>query len=80
MSYDEILKEIKMLRDEVRELSKKIDSVNESTKESKDSMIKMTNHIDFVENVYDRIKKPFNFIMNVVSTKAMPLIKDTELD
>jgi hypothetical protein len=27
---------------------------------------KMSNHIDFVENVYENIKTPFNYIMNKV--------------
>jgi hypothetical protein len=28
---------------------------------------KMTNHIDFVENVYEKVKSPFAFIMNSVN-------------
>lgn len=28
---------------------------------------KMSDHIDFVENVYDKVKLPFNFIMENVS-------------
>lgn len=27
---------------------------------------KMSNHIDFVENIYDKIKTPFTFIMDSV--------------
>jgi hypothetical protein len=28
---------------------------------------KMTDHIDFVENVYDNVKMPFNYLMNKVN-------------
>ena len=28
---------------------------------------KMSNHIDFVENVYENIKMPFNYLMDKVS-------------
>lgn len=28
---------------------------------------KMTNHIDFVENVYEKVKSPFAFLMNSVN-------------
>ena len=29
---------------------------------------KMREHIDFVENVYDNVKTPFNYVMNSVSS------------
>jgi tRNA 2-selenouridine synthase SelU len=29
---------------------------------------KMSDHIDFVENIYDKVKTPFNYVMNSVST------------
>ena len=35
---------------------------------------KMTDHIDFVENVYDNVKSPFYYIMdkvNILSTNRM---------
>jgi len=31
---------------------------------------KMSNHIDFIENVYDKVKSPFNYIMNVANTMS----------
>ena len=29
---------------------------------------KMSDHIDFIETVYEKVKTPFNYIMNAVST------------
>lgn len=53
---------------------------NDVTKNCK----KMGNHINFVENVYDTIKSPLNYICNKVnnitnnqiSNNDLPLIKD----
>ena len=32
---------------------------------------KMSNHIDFVENVYESIKMPFNYLMDRISIKTI---------
>jgi uncharacterized coiled-coil DUF342 family protein len=37
---------------------------------------KMSKHIDFIENVYDSIKLPFNYIMNAVDKTLV--IADSE--
>lgn len=37
---------------------------------------KMSNHIDFVENVYENIKTPFTFIMNTVNDYTKKTITD----
>ena len=37
---------------------------------------KMSKHIDFIENVYDSIKLPFNYIMNAVDKTLV--IMDSE--
>ena len=31
---------------------------------------KMSNHIDFVENIYDKIKMPFHYILGKISHVA----------
>ena len=36
---------------------------------------KMSNHIDFVENIYDKVKKPFNYVMDRVSNFIAPTIE-----
>ena len=46
------------------EIHKKLDKILELLE--KDCK-KMTDHIDFVETVYDTIKTPFNYIMDTVS-------------
>jgi len=61
---------IKDIKEELKELSNKIDTMNQKIDNlfellEKDCK-KMTSHIDFVENVYDKIKQPFNFIMDKV--------------
>ena len=38
----------------------------------------MNNHIDFIENIYDRIKYPFHFIMNQISNN--PLVEYIDPD
>lgn len=68
---EEILNEIKTLKIEIRNLSDKIDFLTKKTDEIKNSSVKMTNHIDFVENIYDRIKKPFYFLINKIDTKQL---------
>ena len=37
---------------------------------------KMSNHVDFVEGVYEKIKAPFNYIMDTVSNAQVPLIEN----
>jgi len=71
---DERLNEIKI---EITELKNIVISLNErmielieiielQQKESK----KMSNHIDFVENIYDKVKAPFNYIMDKVDNMS----------
>ena len=37
---------------------------------------KMSNHIDFVETVYDNLKNPLNYVMNTVTTLIKPSIEN----
>ena len=50
--------------DSDNEINKKLDKILELLE--KDCK-KMSDHIDFIETVYDTVKTPFNFIMNTVS-------------
>jgi hypothetical protein len=34
---------------------------------------KMSNHIDFVENVYDKVRAPFNFVMDTIQRTQLTL-------
>ena len=46
------------------QMNQKMDRIVESLE--KDCK-KMTSHIDFVENVYDKVKQPFTYLMDNVS-------------
>jgi hypothetical protein len=48
------------------EIVKRLDRIEEDIKYLKNGSDNMTEHISFVENVYDTIKSPFYFIMNKV--------------
>ena len=48
----------------INEINTKLDKILELLE--KDCK-KMTDHIDFIETVYDTVKTPFNFIMSSVS-------------
>lgn len=37
---------------------------------------KMSTHIDFVENVYNRVRRPFNFLINTVERTQSTLTSD----
>ena len=52
------------LENRIQIIEKKLDRILELLESD---CKKMRNHIDFVENVYDNIKSPFNYIMNSVN-------------
>lgn len=37
---------------------------------------KMIDHIDFIETVYEKVKHPFNYIMNAVSTSNYAITEE----
>jgi hypothetical protein len=46
---------------------KRLDNMENKLKDIEKDSNKMSSHIDFVECVYDKIKYPFHYLMNVVS-------------
>ena len=57
------------------------------TKEGRDKLLalfetqstdskKMSDHIDFVETIYEKVKHPFNYIMNAVSTSNYAITEE----
>lgn len=58
------LKNLENLENRIQIIEKKLDRILELLESD---CKKMRNHIDFVENVYDNIKSPFNYIMNSVN-------------
>ena len=61
---EEILEKIVALESRCERMEQKIDKLLELLE--KDCK-KMTNHIDFIENVYDNVKSPFYYLMDKVS-------------
>jgi uncharacterized protein YaaN involved in tellurite resistance len=58
------LKNLENLENRIQIIEKKLDRILELLESD---CKKMRNHIDFVENIYDNIKSPFNYIMNSVN-------------
>ena len=57
--------DLSVLKEKINLLEKKVDRILELME--KDCK-KMRDHIDFVENVYDNVKTPFNYVMNSVGS------------
>ena len=67
--------EVYELTYQVNELKATIDIINDKLDKLLEQFAiqstdckKMSDHIDFVETVYEKVKTPFNYIMNAVST------------
>jgi uncharacterized protein YaaN involved in tellurite resistance len=68
---DEIINKIIELEKRCERIETKMDKMLELLE--KDCK-KMTDHIDFIENVYDNVKSPFYYLMdkvNILSTNRM---------
>ena len=59
------LNDLRILKEKIDSLEKKVDRILELLESD---CKKMRNHIDFVENVYDNVKTPFNYVMNSVNS------------
>lgn len=55
-----------------------INKIKESLYEIKQDTNKMDKHIDFVDNIYDKVKSPFHYILDSVDKVRgiVPQIKD----
>ena len=85
-SIVEIKKQIGDLENTIFTMNHKIDRLLELLETD---CKKMTNHIDFVENVYEKVKSPFTYIMDNVSTiiyaqktitNDVPLLQDMNIE
>ena len=56
-----ILKKLNIMEEDIHDLNLNIKEIKSEMKQ-----LKMNNHVDFVESVYDKIKFPFHFILNSV--------------
>jgi hypothetical protein len=64
MSLEEIKKQLTALDNKMTLVDAKIDRILELVETD---CKKMREHIDFVETVYDKVKTPFNYVMDRVS-------------
>lgn len=54
-----------LILNKLNQLEKKIDKINEKIDQSLlDNCQKMSDHIDFIETVYDNVKNPLGFLCN----------------
>ena len=62
---ENINNDLSLLKEKMDILEKKLDRILELVE---NDCKKMREHIDFVENVYDNVKTPFNYVMNSVGS------------
>ena len=63
-TIDEVRKNIAELKQKINDLDVKITRIVDWIEQDG---TKMSDHIVFVENVYEKVRKPFNFIMDNVT-------------
>ena len=76
----DFIEKIELLREEIRNISIKLDKVMDKLEVNHEECTKMGNHINFVENVYQSIKSPLNFIfdkVNIYRDQGIGLIEET---
>lgn len=57
--------------DRVSMVEEKIDKILEILAGIDQNCDKMSNHINFVESIYEQIKRPFHFVMNRVNSNLI---------
>ena len=65
---ENILEKIVSLKNRSEQIEQKLNKILELLE--KDCK-KMTDHIDFIENVYDNVKSPFYYLMNKVNSLSL---------
>lgn len=72
--------DINNINKRLEQIEIKLDSILNLLKEMKIGTGKMENHIDFVENIYDKVKLPFHFAMKSISSFSnLPLQIEDDL-
>lgn len=74
MDIDTIINKIIQIENKIDKLETKLDKLLEILE--KDCK-KMTDHIDFIENVYDNVKSPFYYLMDKVN--SLSLLSNTRM-
>ena len=73
---DDLKIQVNELKQISLEINAKLDKLLQLFETQSTDSKKMSQHIDFIETVYENVKSPFNFIMNAVN-KTM-VIADSE--
>jgi hypothetical protein len=73
---DDLRSEVNELKQITSEINAKLDKLLELFEIQTTDCKKMSQHIDFVETIYESVKNPFNFIMRAVDKTLV--IKDSE--
>jgi len=84
----DVLEKIKTIQNKLDILDDKIELVLSLLKQQTASCNKMDSHITFIENTYDTLRTPLNFItsnvnkmMGITSTQPLPILNtDTDTD
>jgi hypothetical protein len=59
----------------LRSINSRLDSIEDILYNTQKSTRKMDNHIDFIDNVYDNVRKPFSKILTFYSGNTVTIEK-----
>ena len=84
----EIARDVKEIRSDLSEISETLEVISKSLDVQSESSKRLDTHIDFVENVYDAVRHPFNRVLNAISSSPLPTLpaitkdgdSDTDVD
>ena len=74
--YNMIDKRLQNLENDVKDINKKCDMILELLKDNSKDCKKMSSHIDFIDNVYENVKAPLNFVCNSINNNNNNLLSD----
>jgi hypothetical protein len=64
-----IEKKLQKLETKCDDIDKKCDMILELLKDNSKDCKKMSSHIDFIDNVYDNVRAPLNFVCDSINNK-----------
>jgi len=67
-----VLQKLEELENSHLNLERKLDEIHKNTK-------RMEDHINFVENTYDKVKTPFHYLMDKVSLLSFSPFRKSEI-
>ena len=66
-NFHKVFSILERIESKVDSLHEIVDDLMDEASENKEYCEKMSKHIDFVDNVYDNVRHPLNFIVNKVN-------------